>query len=69
MTFVRLYSKEDFDSLPITNWNIKQPAENEAREEMADYGNHIKPAIQIKKRIKHNYNYNETIFMIKEGWI
>ncbi|XP_074624610.1 5-formyltetrahydrofolate cyclo-ligase-like isoform X2 [Acropora palmata] len=33
MDMVKLDSMEDFFSLPLTSWNIRQPAENDEREE------------------------------------
>lgn len=33
MQIVRLMDINDYDNLPLTKWNIKQPAENEDREE------------------------------------
>lgn len=36
MDMVRLYDLDDYDKLPLTKWNIKQPADDEVREEALD---------------------------------
>ena len=38
MDMLRLQSIEDYDTLPLTKWNIKQPGENEEREEALSTG-------------------------------
>ncbi|KAJ8029223.1 5-formyltetrahydrofolate cyclo-ligase [Holothuria leucospilota] len=38
MEMLRLHSMEDYESLPVTKWNIKQPAEGDAREEALSSG-------------------------------
>ncbi|XP_070542801.1 5-formyltetrahydrofolate cyclo-ligase-like [Ptychodera flava] len=38
MDMLRLHSMEDYDSLPKTKWNIKQPAEGDQREEALSTG-------------------------------
>lgn len=32
MEMVRIYSIEDYNTLPVTKWNIKQPSLNDNRE-------------------------------------
>ena len=38
MDMVRLHSMEDYDALPETAWKIKQPADEEAREDALETG-------------------------------
>jgi hypothetical protein len=38
MTMLSLRSYEDYDSLPLTKWNIKQPEDVEEREEALSSG-------------------------------
>jgi 5-formyltetrahydrofolate cyclo-ligase len=38
MEMVRLADFEDYMSLPVTKWNIKQPKDDEFREEALDHG-------------------------------
>lgn len=38
MEMVRLHSMDDYESLPLTKWHIKQPACNEGRENALDKG-------------------------------
>ena len=38
MKMVRLYSLEDYNSLPFTKWKIKQPADNDVRSDIIDTG-------------------------------
>lgn len=38
MDMVKLYSMEDMMSLPVTSWNIQQPAEDDEREEAISSG-------------------------------
>ena len=39
MEMVRLKDLADYESLPVTKWNIKQPADDEEREEALQHGN------------------------------
>ncbi|XP_071845289.1 5-formyltetrahydrofolate cyclo-ligase-like [Apostichopus japonicus] len=38
MEMLKLYSMEDYQSLPVTKWNIKQPATDDKREEALSSG-------------------------------
>lgn len=38
MEMVQLYDMDDYSSLPLTKWNIKQPKDDEARPEALDHG-------------------------------
>lgn len=38
MEMVKLNDLEDYDSLPLTKWNIKQPKADEGRENPLDTG-------------------------------
>jgi len=38
MQMVRLYNWEDYEKLPMTKWNIKQPSDEEERPEALDDG-------------------------------
>lgn len=38
MEMLKLHSMEDYQSLPVTKWNIKQPAADEQREEALSSG-------------------------------
>ncbi|XP_072167119.1 5-formyltetrahydrofolate cyclo-ligase-like [Diadema setosum] len=38
MNMLKLLSMDDYDSLPKTKWNIKQPAENDVREDALQTG-------------------------------
>lgn len=39
MDMIRLHSLEDYDSLPETSWKIKQPPDDDQRENALDTGN------------------------------
>lgn len=39
MSMVRLMDQADYDALPLTSWNIKQPVDDEVRECAIDGGN------------------------------
>jgi 5-formyltetrahydrofolate cyclo-ligase len=39
MEMVQILSLEDFQNLPKNKWNIRQPPENEEREDVFDAGN------------------------------
>merc|ERR1719245_1338659 len=38
MEMVRLYNIQDYETLPLTKWNIKQPSDDEKRPEALDEG-------------------------------
>lgn len=38
MQMVQLYDMKDFDDLPVTKWNIKQPKDDEKRPEAIEEG-------------------------------
>ena len=42
MEMVRLYSMDDYDKLPETSWKIKQPADDEVREDALESGQDLK---------------------------
>lgn len=44
MEMLKLYSMEDYQSLPVTKWNIKQPAADDKREEALSSGTFIIPS-------------------------
>lgn len=41
MEMVKLYSMEDYNNLPLTKWNIKQPNLKENRENALEAGKYI----------------------------
>jgi hypothetical protein len=59
MKFVRLNSLQDYDSLPVTNWNIKQPADDEERDEPSQHGKDFKC-----KSLQRAFCVNHTETMI-----
>merc|ERR1711970_822756 len=38
MDMVRIHNMDDYNSLPVTSWNIKQPADDDEREEALESG-------------------------------
>ena len=40
MEMIRLYSWEDYESLPETSWKIKQPRDDEVRENALETGDY-----------------------------
>lgn len=38
MEMVKLFSMQDYENLPVTKWNIKQPSFNEPRENALETG-------------------------------
>lgn len=49
MEMLKLYSMEDYQSLPVTKWNIKQPATDDKREEALSSGTFIIPSHHMSK--------------------
>ena len=41
MHMVKLYSMDDYEQLPLTKWNIKQPDKSVARDDAFETGNII----------------------------
>lgn len=56
MEMVKLRSIEDYETLPLTKWNIKQPSTTECRENALETG---------KFYDKQNYNKKTIYFMIR----
>ncbi|PFX27599.1 5-formyltetrahydrofolate cyclo-ligase [Stylophora pistillata] len=58
MDMVKLHSMEDMISLPVTSWNIQQPAEDDEREEAKKKGGLdliVVPGLEKKKEKNDSY--------------
>lgn len=58
MEMVKLRSIEDYETLPLTKWNIKQPNTTECRENALETGK-----LLIKLQFKKYISYNKTYFV------
>ena len=69
MDMVRLKDWSDYDTLPVTSWNIKQPADDELREDALETGSGVAVVISHRSQYSQKLSHYFHALGISWGWV